>query len=213
VHADYISGAERLSREARVPYYLHPADAVYPYDDTQGKLDISPLRDGMEISFGRCKMTAVHTPGHSPGSVSFLIDRRAALTGDFLFVASVGRPDLAAKTEAWSALLWQSIQKAKREWPTDILVYPAHYASQAERRADLTIGAPLAELLRRNESLGKASETEFMNWVRQRETTFPDAYRKIKAGNVGLSAVGNEEANELEFGKNECAILLPEKPR
>jgi glyoxylase-like metal-dependent hydrolase (beta-lactamase superfamily II) len=206
VHADYISGAGRLSREVRVPYYLHPADAVYPYDDTPGTLDISPLRDGMEISFGRCKMTAVHTPGHSPGSVSFLIDRRAALTGDFLFIASVGRPDLAAKTEAWSALLWQSIQKAKRDWPHDIMIYPAHYGTQAERRADLSIGAPLADLLGRNASLGKTSETEFMSWVRQQETTFPDAYRKIKAVNVGLSAVGEDEADELEFGKNECAI-------
>ena len=206
VHADYISGAPSLARARGVPYYLHPADNVYPYDDSPGCLDIRPLHDGMSIPLGRCAVGVVHTPGHSPGSVTFRIGNNAAFTGDFLFVASVGRPDIADRTEEWSSLLWMSIQSVRNEWPPDLVVYPAHYSSGRERVNGGAVCARFGDVCSRNPSLRIADKAGFMNWIRENEAGVPGSYRTIKGINVGLLTAGERESEELESGKNECAL-------
>jgi glyoxylase-like metal-dependent hydrolase (beta-lactamase superfamily II) len=206
VHADYISGAAALSRALGVPYYLHPADAVYPYDNTPGRVAIVPLADDARIAVGRSRVRAAHTPGHTEGGVTFIVDERAALTGDFLFVASIGRPDLAGKTAEWTVTLWKSVERAKREWPREMMIYPAHYGSAAERNVDLSVGMPFGRLLAENRSLGHETLDSFAAWVAGATSSFPDAYRTIKAVNVGLVDVTPIEAEELEMGRNECAL-------
>ena len=206
VHADFISGSPALSRELGVPYYLHPADAVYPYDGTPGRLDFEPIADGDTISLGRAEVHVHHTPGHTEGSVSFRVADDAILTGDFLFVGSVGRPDLAGKTEEWAGELWDSLVAARETWPDEAVIYPAHYASDAERNADLSVGRPLDDLLASNPTLSIGSEEEFRAAVRKGISTPPDAYPVIKAINVGLRDVTEEEVEVLEAGKNECAL-------
>ena len=116
VHADYLSGGPGLARHLGVPYYLHPADAVYPYDGTPGKIEFSPLAEGQRIQVGHGELEVRHTPGHTEGSVTYVAGGRAAFTGDFLFIRSVGRPDLAGKTEAWTDELFGSLERARREW-------------------------------------------------------------------------------------------------
>jgi len=113
VHADYVSGGASLSQRFGVPYHLHPADAVYPYDGTPGRIEFHPVSDGEAIPFGDTGLTVVHTPGHTEGSVTLLLDNRVAFTGDFLFVESIGRPDLGGKEEAWAFQLWESVSRAR----------------------------------------------------------------------------------------------------
>ena len=214
VHADYISGGRFLSRTLGIPYYLHPADAVFPYDGTKGHMEFRPVTDGSPIPFGRCTVTAMHTPGHTEGSVTYLLDGEAAFTGDFLFIDSIGRPDLAGKTEEWAKLLWKSIERTRAQLDPGLAVYPAHYSSDQERRADRTVGASLRDLLRRNGGLQPKDLDSFLSWIESRIAPFPEAYRKIKAINVGLLEVGEDEALELESGKHECGLgsgpTLPE---
>ena len=205
-HADYISGATELARTLGVPYYLHPADAVYPYDGTSGKIEFQALEDGATIKVGRCTVRAIHTPGHTEGSLTYLVDDHAAFTGDFLFVDSIGRPDLAGKVSEWTAQLWHSLEAAKRQWSQDLMILPAHYGSESERRQDRSIGEPFRHLLQHNESLGFENRQEFNKWVESKTASCPDAYRKIKAINVGLIDVNDLDAEELEVGKNECAL-------
>jgi glyoxylase-like metal-dependent hydrolase (beta-lactamase superfamily II) len=206
VHADYISGGPALARALGVPYYLHPADAVYPYDGTPGRIPFSPVRDGLEIRVGRAQVLVQHTPGHTEGSVTYVIDDAAMLTGDFLFVESLGRPDLAGLAEAWTPRLWRSVEAARRNWAHDGVVLPAHYASDTERRGDGSVAGPFGDLLARNEALRFEDEASFAGWVLDHKATFPDAYRQIKAINVGLLAVDDAAADELEVGRNECAL-------
>ncbi len=206
VHADYISGASSIAKTLEVPYYLHPADAIYPYDGRPGRLDFQPVEDGNIIEFGRCSLRALHTPGHTEGSLSFAIDGAATFTGDFVFISSVGRPDLAGKVSEWAEQLWESVETAKSEWPVETMIYPAHYGSELERRADRSVGQSLERLLQDNEALRFAHRDAFVAWVESKTTSFPDAYRKIKAVNVGLLPVSEPEAEELEVGKNECAL-------
>lgn len=206
VHADYISGGPALAARLGVPYYLHPADAIYPYDGTPGQLDFTAIEDGDTITLSACTVHVVHTPGHTEGSVTYLAGDDAAFTGDFVFVESVGRPDLAGKTAAWTATLWQSLERAKGGWPDDLTIYPAHYASQAERREDHTVGRNWGELRRRNKALAIGSEAEFHAWVQGVARNFPEAYKEIKAINVGLQQADEARGEELEMGKNECAL-------
>lgn len=206
VHADYISGAPELARELQVPYYLHPDDAFYPYDGRPGTIVFTPIEHGQEIAFGRSKLKVAHTPGHTDGSVSYLVDDQAVFTGDFIFIASVGRPDLAGKEQEWTLKLWESLELTRREWSPSLRIYPAHYGSDEERQSDRSIGAPLSELRETNSPLRYADREAFIEWVLARKASFPDAYRKIKAVNVGLLPVSEDEAIELEVGKNECAL-------
>ena len=206
VHADYVSGASRLSRELGVPYYLHPADGDDPYDGRPGRLSIKPIGNGDEIRIGRTAIRVCHNPGHTLGSVSYLIGDAAALTGDFLFIASIGRPDLAGKTDEWTAMLWASVERARREWPDSLAIYPAHYAGDGERNMDRSVGAPLSALLGANPALQHKTAATFAGWVASHVRTFPEAYRTIKAVNIGLVEVSDADAQVLEIGRNECAL-------
>lgn len=206
IHADYISGAPDLTQELEVPYYLHPDDAFYPYDGRPGTIAFKPVEHRQEIPFGRSKLKVVHTPGHTDGSVSYLVDDEIAFTGDFIFIGSVGRPDLAGKEQEWTLKLWESLELTRREWSPALRIYPAHYGSDEERQSDRSIGAPLSELRETNSSLQEADRGAFVDWVLAKKASFPDAYRKIKAVNVGLLPVSDDEATELEVGKNECAL-------
>jgi glyoxylase-like metal-dependent hydrolase (beta-lactamase superfamily II) len=203
-HADYISGGEALARAYDAPYYLHPADAIYPYDGTPGALRFKPVVGGERLRVGRAEIEVVHTPGHTEGSVTYKCGDAFALTGDFIFVSSVGRPDLGGKTDEWTKVLFESLRAAKRAWPATIRIYPAHYGSAAERAADRSVGAPLGEL--RNEPLRIDDAGKFAQWIASRAGKFPDAYRRIKAINIGLESVEDAEADELEAGRNECAL-------
>ena len=206
VHADYISGAPTLARILGVPYYLHAADSAYPYDGTPGSLDFRPLEDGDTIRIGRLALRARHTPGHTEGSLSYLIGTAAALTGDFIFIRSVGRPDLAGKVSEWTTQLWESLEAVRRDWPRETIIYPAHYSSETERRDDRSVGAPLRQLLEENDAFQFPDRDAFARWVDNATAPFPPAYRQIKAVNVGLASVDEREAEELEVGRNECAL-------
>ena len=86
-HIDHIGGAGELRRITNAPVWIHPLDARGLNFQPQGNLS-----DGQEIPLGRFTVTVLHTPGHSPGGVSFYAPG-VVFTGDTLFAGSVGRTD------------------------------------------------------------------------------------------------------------------------
>ncbi len=206
MHADYLSGARAAAERWQVPYFVHGDDAVSPYDGTPGRFAHQALSDGDTIVFGRATLRAVHVPGHTLGSVAFLADDGLALTGDFLFVRSVGRPDLGGQADAWAKLLWQSLERARREWSGDLLVLPGHYSSEDERRADRAIAARFDVIAATNAAAAIQDEREFLGWVADHQMTPPAAYRTIKQANLGLVDVAESDADLLESGPNQCAV-------
>ena len=64
----------------------------------------------------------------------------------------------------------------------------------------------MRELRQTNSSLQETDRQAFIDWVLSKKASFPDAYRKIKAVNIGLLPVNADEADELEVGRNECAL-------
>jgi glyoxylase-like metal-dependent hydrolase (beta-lactamase superfamily II) len=206
IHADYLSGARAAGARWQVPYFLHSDDAVSPYDNRPGKLSYQPLGDGDTIVFGRATLRATHVPGHTLGSIALVADDGLALTGDFLFVQSVGRPDLAGHSESWAKLLWHSLERVRETWPGDLLILPAHYAHESERRADRAVAARFDVIAATNTAAAIQDERGFLKWVADHATSFPDAYRTIKEANLGLVDVSDTDAELLESGPNQCAI-------
>lgn len=206
VHADYVSGARAAAARWQVPYFLHPDDAVSPYDQTPGRLTYQAIGDGDAIVFGRATLRAVHVPGHTLGSIALVADDGLTLTGDFLFVQSIGRPDLAGQAGSWAKLLWHSLERVRRTWPGDLLVLPAHYASERERRADRAVAARFDVIAATNVAAATQDERVFLKWIAEHVTPFPDAYRTIKEANLGLVTLSDSDAEILESGPNQCAI-------
>src|SRR5213596_3393092 len=206
MHADYLSGARAAAARWQVPYFVHPDDARSPYDGAEGRFTHQSLTEGDTIAFGRATLVAAHVPGHTLGSTTLVADEALALTGDFLFVKSVGRPDLGGQRDAWAARLWDSLERVRREWAGDLLVLPAHYASEGERRADRSVAARFDVIAATNEAVMLPDRTAFLTWVTERSTQPPDSYRTIKLANLGLVDVSDAEAEILEFGPNVCAI-------
>jgi len=204
-HADHLSGGPRAAEAWRVPYYLHPGDAVSPFDGAAARVSHRPLEDGRRIPVGHAALRVVHNPGHTLGSVALMTDDGVALTGDFVFIKSLGRPDLGGQAEAWGRLLWQSLENARREWPGDILVLPAHYASETERRADRAVAARFDVIRATNDALGIADAAAFARWLSQNPSP-PPIYRTIKVANLGLAELSEADAETLESGPNQCAV-------
>lgn len=81
------------------------------------------LSDGASLSFGKKNIEVIHTPGHTPGSLSFFVQDVGLLTGDTLFLGSVGRTDLWGGSQS---TLLDSIKKKLLSFPDDTVVYPGH---------------------------------------------------------------------------------------
>lgn len=132
-HADHVAGNAHFARRFGVPVALHPADV--PLLDTLQEqaawlgLEVPELvppthflKDGERIRVGKEHLTVMHTPGHTPGGVSFL-GTDFVFTGDVLFAGSVGRTDLpGGSTEDLVA----SIRTRLLALPDDTRVYPGH---------------------------------------------------------------------------------------
>jgi glyoxylase-like metal-dependent hydrolase (beta-lactamase superfamily II)/rhodanese-related sulfurtransferase len=132
LHADFVAGHLELRDRVGATIYLGAkAKAAYAF---------TPLADGSLVEFGRVRLKALETPGHTPESISIVVydlpvsgtKPYAVLTGDTLFIGDVGRPDLRVAL-GWSAndlggMLFESLHAKLLTLPDESLVYPAHGA-------------------------------------------------------------------------------------
>ena len=169
-HADFVAGHLELRDRVGATIYLGAkAQAEYRF---------TPLGDGSVVEFGRVRLKALETPGHTPESISIVVfdlDRsetepHAVLTGDTLFIGDVGRPDLRAAL-GWSAadlgaLLFDSLQSKLLPLPDASLVYPAHGAgSLCGRAISKETVSTMGEQRRLNYALQPMSKKAFIEMV------------------------------------------------
>jgi hydroxyacylglutathione hydrolase len=129
LHADFVSGHLELAERTGAKIYIGAeAGATFPH---------VPLREGSEVRFGKVRISALETPGHTPEGISLVVidEERspnpwAVLTGDTLFIGDVGRPDLskAHTPQQLAASLYDSLQDKLMKLGDQVLVYPAHGA-------------------------------------------------------------------------------------
>ncbi|MBX0298280.1 MBL fold metallo-hydrolase [Haloarcula nitratireducens] len=208
VHADHISGSPTLADESGVPYHLGEAaserDVEYEYE---------PLSDGEVIEVGDVEIEALHTPGHTSEMMNYLVDGELLLTGDTLFVDSVGRTELQFGEEDAShgaELLYDSLHETILDLPDDTTILSGHLTITSDGRYENgSPGAPLeARLgnLREELDLLGLDREAFIERLTENAPEKPPNYEQVIAINTGKTTVEDEsEATELELGPNNCA--------
>ncbi|SDF67665.1 Glyoxylase, beta-lactamase superfamily II [Halorubrum xinjiangense] len=208
VHADHVSGGSTLADEVGVAYHLGDAASErgveYEYD---------PLSDGDVIEVGDVEIEALHTPGHTSEMLNYLVDGDLLLTGDTLFVDSVGRTELQFGEDDASRgaeLLYDSLHETILELPDDTTVLPGHLAVTSDGRYENgSPGEPLAarlgDLRDELDFLGLDRDA-FVERLTEDTPEKPANYERVIAINTGKDTVDDEkEATELELGPNNCA--------
>jgi hydroxyacylglutathione hydrolase len=192
IHADFASGARELADLARAELCLSA------YDEGEAFCARFPhrrLREGDAIEIGAARIVATHTPGHTPEHVSYLVYDLARsretpvlmLTGDFIFVGSVGRPDLLGE-EAKRGLaerLFESLRRTQR-LPDGLEIHPGHGAGSMCGagmcgRSLSTLGFERASNPYLDPRLGKEA---FLARLLGSAPPFPEYYRRMKALNA-----------------------------
>ncbi|HEY7511455.1 MAG TPA: MBL fold metallo-hydrolase, partial [Vicinamibacteria bacterium] len=209
VHADHVSGGPALSARAGAPYFVSAGEGF------ELTLPVTPLRDGDVIRLdggATVEVRLLATPGHTPGSTSYLLGGRYLLSGDTLFVSSVGRPDLGGHVVEWGRALFHTLHERIAALPDDTVVLPAHYAGPSEIGPDGLVAATLGDLRRAVPEMQMATEDEFVAAVREAVTTPPDAYAEIIKVNLGQARPPEDKITEWELGKNQCAVSARKAP-
>jgi glyoxylase-like metal-dependent hydrolase (beta-lactamase superfamily II) len=207
LHADHLSGGPALGAHDHIPYYLHPYDGIHPMDMLPARMAYRYLEEGQLLQVGRVNIQVLHFPGHTLGMVAFLVDGHYLLDGDSVFLKSIARPDLGGKAENWASLLYASLQRMT-SLPDETVVLPAHFSDITAGDKNAVYQATLGDLKQHNSGLLKLAEGEkaFIDHVLSSLPNFPEAYIEIKRANAGLASPDERKAQELELGKNLCAL-------
>ena len=116
-HRDHVDALEAIRRETGAPVYMHPEDA-----ESSGVRDYEPLEDGEDMALAGQSVHVLHTPGHSPGSVTFVVGGDQ-IVGDLVLPGSVGRTDIQGAS-------WEQIEVSLRKimpyWRDDTRLYTGH---------------------------------------------------------------------------------------
>ncbi len=233
LHADHLSGSTKLAKKYGCDVYV---SALEPYElndfPNADGLNLKSLKDGDKIEIGNgVALDAIHTPGHTNGSVCFKLHadepketgycgddsiqknnrnpnsgKTYLFAGDTLFVDGVGRPDLHNKAEEFTRHLYNSYHQKILRLPEETIVLPSHFSERFEH------GKPVCRTLKsikeNMEIISDAvSEGEFTRSILSRiPSQQPMNYGKIVSINKGMVPCNLVEQEDLEAGPNSCGI-------
>lgn len=205
IHADFLSGSRELSAKTGATMYLSDeGDALWKYEFAR-EADSILMKDGHVIKIGNLTLRAIHTPGHTPEHMSFLLtdhpmseQPHSLFTGDFLFAGDVGRPDLLERAanfigtmEKGARVLFTSLQLL-RQFDDALLIWPAHGAGSACGKS--LGGSPVTSLgyeRRTNWALQISDEEKFVDEVLAGQPEPPIYFKEMKRLNkVGPTVLG-----------------------
>jgi hydroxyacylglutathione hydrolase len=194
IHADYLSGSRELANRTGATLYLSDeGDADWKYQFA-GEPNVRLVRDGDRITVGNVRLDVMATPGHTPEHLTFLVtdglvadEPIGAITGDFLFVGDVGRPDLLERAanikgtmEAGARTLHRSLQ-AFAPRPDWLQIWPGHGAGSACGKGISAIPHSTLGYERRfNWALQPMSETDFVRSVLAGQPEPPKYFAEMK---------------------------------
>jgi hydroxyacylglutathione hydrolase len=222
IHADFVSGARELAQLTGAQILLSDegdADWKYSYaKDANARL----LKDGDHFMVGNIRVDVMHTPGHTPEHISFVItDTPAAsgpwgiLTGDFVFVGDVGRPDLLEKAagvtgtmEAGARTLFRSLERF-RALPDHLIVWPGHGAGSACGKSlgalpSSTVGYEKIG----NWGVGTTNEEDFVRMVLEGQPEPPRYFAQMKRINKEGPAILGEMPDPVRLPPHELPRVL-----
>jgi len=194
-HADHISGSRLLKQATGSQLFINPADG-YNFSG------FTELRDKWKMTINGLEIEVLHTPGHTSGSTSLLVDSYL-ITGDTLFIDGVARPDLKDKSEEYAAELYDTYQNKILNLSDNTVVIPAH-TSHIGGFGE-SVGKDLSWIKKNNRVL-ELSKSEFIKYVISNIPPKPQNYEDIIAANKGETEWTADEIAELEFGANKCVV-------
>ena len=222
IHADFVSGSRELSAATGATMYLSDmGDENWKYgyaDDPKAIL----VRDGDFWMVGNIKVEVLHTPGHTPEHISFMITDTAGadkpigvFTGDFLFVGDVGRPDLLEEAaglmgtaEPGAHRQFHTVKRFK-EMPDYLQIWPAHGAGSACGKA---LGAVPSTTLGYEKLFNPAfqfeDEDEFVNWLLKDQPEAPIYFAQMKKVNKEGPALLSELQEPRKMDRAQLNNLL-----
>ncbi|MED4226676.1 MBL fold metallo-hydrolase [Neobacillus cucumis] len=202
LHADHVSGGRTIAEKTGATYWLPPKDA------TEVTFVYQPLNDGNDVTIGNTiiNIHAFYSPGHTLGSTSFVVDEKFLLSGDILFIDSIGRPDLAGMAEDWVGDLRETLYKRYKELSEELMVLPAHFMIIDELNEDGSVAEKLGTLFAKNHGLNIKDENEFRKMVTENLPPQPNAYQEIRQTNMGKINPDIDQQREMEIGPNRCAV-------
>lgn len=200
VHADFVSGALELARATGA--------SIYTSRLGEQRFEHVPVDDGWSLDVGSLRLTALHTPGHTPEHLSWLATDTAEpsampvlFSGDALFVGDVGRPDLLGtdRTDALVRDLYTTVTNVFRQLRDDTIVYPGHTAgSSCGKNIGSAPHTTIANEKAMNYAFRPQSEAEFakavMSGMPQPPTYYPILKRVNAAGAAPLASLGDMDA-------------------
>lgn len=223
IHADYVSGARELAERIGAKLYVSdegPAEWKYLFAD---QYDHQLVKDGDSFMIGNIKFDVLHTPGHTPESISFLLTDQGGsadkpmgmFTGDFVFVGSIGRPDLleeaaglANTAEPGARDLFHSAERFK-QLPDYLQVWPAHGAGSACGKGlgaipSSTVG--YEKLF--NPALQFTNQDEFVKYILSDQPEAPKYFAVMKRVNkVGPEIIGDKGLPESQPTESLTKVL------
>lgn len=208
VHADHVSGGRELADRLDVPYHLgaraEERDLAY---------EVDPLEDGEVLEVGDVEIQTLYTPGHTSETVTYRVDDEALLTGDALFVDSVGRTEVEFDEEVaemGAEMEYETLHDTLLEQPDELTVLPGHVTVTTDGRFEngspgQPVAASLEEVRRRLDLVGLDRDA-FVEQIVENVPEKPDSYETIIGINTGQEQYGSSrEAAQLETGANNCA--------
>ncbi len=210
IHADFLSGSREFAEQHGVKVYLSDeGDADWKYEWVKkGNYDYTLLHDGDTFKIGNIELKAVHTPGHTPEHMSFLVtdlgggadEPMGMATGDFVFVGDLGRPDLLESAagvegamEPSAKRLFASVQEFL-DLPDYLQIWPGHGAGSACGKALGAVPESTVGYERRyNAAIRTAitGEDEFVDYILEGQPEPPLYFARMKRDNkLGPALLG-----------------------
>jgi len=200
LQADYIAGSRQIAEQTGADFF-----GGIDFDGT--KAGHKPVSDNEVHTFsnGGPEVKVLLTPGHTPGSLTFIVDNTYMISGDTVFIQSIGRPDLGGQVDQWAVLLFNTIkQLAKLD--DSLLVLPGHYMDWNEANKDLLFCLSFKEVKKRNEEVFAITEENvFIRYIKDNMREQPPEYALIRLANANTEQYDIDKQEELDLGKNECA--------
>jgi len=197
-HADHVSAAKDLAQIAGAKLYLSNLEEY--------KIESEKIEDGSTIQFGTKQLRAIHTPGHTPGGMSFILDSKYVFSGDILFVEGIGRPDLRDQAEEFAVKLYDTLHNKILKFGDDTKIFPTHHGEGLSP----TKGGLFYTTVQNAKKLPllDLGQAEFVSKVVSITTPRPLNYSMIIKINKGDISIAPEQIPDLEMGPNRCSIRM-----
>jgi glyoxylase-like metal-dependent hydrolase (beta-lactamase superfamily II)/rhodanese-related sulfurtransferase len=225
IHADHLSGSTRLTKRYGSVIYLSSLEGYNTKNNNIHGLNFQLISNDDAIKIDEeFILEAIHTPGHTNGSISLKLKKRTdnfveegnnpikknqnnnlyIFVGDTIFVNGIGRPDLHNKTEEFAHQLFNTYHQKILNLPKETIVLPAHYSEAFEHEK------PVYETIKsihQNIDLLSVPEVEFVKFVTDNIPPRPTNYEKIISINKQMISCDEIEQNDIESGPNSCGIM------